>query len=55
MKSTGINRLDEITGRGLPAGLPTLVWGSAGGGKTMLGMYFLVRGATQFGWPGVFI
>ena len=52
---TGIDGLDEITGGGLPAGRPTLVCGSAGCGKTMLAMEFLVRGATQFGEPGVFM
>jgi circadian clock protein KaiC len=52
---TGIEGLDEITGGGLPAGRPTLVSGSAGCGKTMLAMEFLVRGATQFNEPGVFM
>jgi len=52
---TGITGLDEITGGGLPAGRPTLVCGSAGCGKTMLAMEFLVRGASQFGEPGVFM
>jgi RecA/RadA recombinase len=52
---TGITGLDEITGGGLPTGRPTLVCGSAGCGKTMLAMEFLVRGATQFGEPGVFM
>jgi len=52
---TGITGLDEITGGGLPSGRPTLVCGSAGCGKTMLAMEFLMRGATQFGEPGVFM
>jgi circadian clock protein KaiC len=52
---TGIAGLDEITGGGLPRGRPTLVCGSAGCGKTLLAMEFLVRGATQFGEPGVFM
>src|SRR5579862_2147281 len=52
---TGIEGLDEITGGGLPAGRPTLVCGSAGCGKTMLAVEFLVRGATQFNEPGVFM
>lgn len=52
---TGILGLDEITGGGLPAGRPTLICGSAGSGKTMLAMEFLVRGATQYGEPGVFM
>jgi circadian clock protein KaiC len=50
---TGINGLDEITGGGLPRGRPTLVCGSAGCGKTLLAAEFLVRGAAQFGEPGV--
>lgn len=52
---TGIEGLDEITGGGLPAGRPTLIAGSAGCGKTMLALEFLVRGATQFDEPGVFM
>src|SRR5687768_5054316 len=50
---TGIVGLDEITGGGLPRGRPTLVCGSAGCGKTLMSMEFLVRGAMQFGEPGV--
>jgi circadian clock protein KaiC len=52
---TGIHGLDEITGGGLPAGRPTLVCGGAGCGKTLLAMEFLLRGALQYGEPGVFI
>jgi circadian clock protein KaiC len=52
---TGIPGLDEITGGGLPKGRPTLVCGAAGSGKTVLATEFLVRGATQFGEPGVFM
>jgi len=50
---TGIQGLDEITGGGLPQGRPTLVCGSAGCGKTLLGVEFLVRGAVQYDEPGV--
>jgi circadian clock protein KaiC len=50
---TGIAGLDEITGGGLPKGRPTLVCGSAGCGKSMLGVEFLVRGALQYNEPGV--
>src|SRR5271156_4868803 len=50
---TGIHGLDEITLGGLPRGRPTLVCGNAGCGKTLLGMEFLVRGATEFDQPGV--
>jgi len=52
---TGISGLDEITGGGLPRGRPTLVCGSAGCGKTLLAMEFLVRGVTQFGENGACI
>jgi circadian clock protein KaiC len=52
---TGIQGLDEITGGGLPVGRPTLVSGGAGSGKTLFGLEFLVRGATQYGEPGVFM
>ena len=52
---TGIQGLDEITGGGLPKGRPTLVCGSAGCGKTLLAMEFLVRGALNYGEPGVFM
>ncbi len=52
---TGITGLDEITGGGLPKGRPTLITGSAGCGKTMMAMEFLVRGATEYNEPGVFM
>jgi circadian clock protein KaiC len=52
---TGIEGLDDITGGGLPRGRPTLVCGSAGCGKTLLAMQFLVNGAIRFGEPGVFM
>jgi circadian clock protein KaiC len=50
---TGIDGLDQITGGGLPRGRPTLVCGGPGCGKSLLGIEFLVRGATQFNEPGV--
>jgi len=52
---TGIQGLDEITHGGLPKGRPTLICGSAGCGKTLFAMEFLVRGATQYNEPGVFM
>ena len=52
---TGVPGLDEITAGGLPAGRPTLICGSAGCGKTLMAMEFLVRGATDYGEPGVFV
>lgn len=50
---TGIEGLDEVTGGGLPRGRTTLVCGSAGCGKTLLSMEFLVHGALRYGEPGV--
>ena len=52
---TGIQGLDEITGGGLPLGRPTLISGGAGSGKTLFALEFLVRGATQYSEPGVFM
>jgi circadian clock protein KaiC len=52
---TGIPGLDEVLLGGIPAGRPTLICGAAGCGKTLLGMTFLVNGATQFNEPGVFV
>ena len=50
---TGIDGFDEITGGGLPAGRPTLVCGAAGCGKSLFAAEFLIRGALEFGEPGV--
>jgi circadian clock protein KaiC len=52
---TGITGLDEITEGGLPLGRPTLVCGDAGCGKTLMSIEFIVRGATEFNEPGVFM
>ena len=52
---TSIQGLDEITGGGLPKGRPTLICGGAGCGKTLFAMEFLVRGATLYNEPGVFL
>src|ERR1700722_4953665 len=52
---TGIAGLDEITHGGLPRGGPSLVCGRAGCGKTVVGMGFLERGATEFNEPGLFV
>ena len=50
---TGIQGLDEVTSGGLPKGRVTLVCGSAGSGKSLLAMEFLVHGAVRYGEPGV--
>lgn len=52
---TSIQGFDEITNGGLPKGRPTLICGGAGCGKTLFAMEFLVRGATRYNEPGVFI
>ncbi len=52
---TGIQGLDEITNGGLPRDRTALVCGSAGCGKTLLAMQFLVNGATLYDEPGVFM
>lgn len=53
--ATGINGFDEITQGGLPKGRPSLICGEAGSGKTLFSIEFIVRGATEFGEPGVFV
>lgn len=52
---TGISGLDQITMGGFPTGRPTLICGSAGCGKTLLSLEFLIRGAQEFNEPGVFM
>jgi circadian clock protein KaiC len=52
---TGIDGLDEITGGGFPKGRPTLICGSAGSGKTVLAIQFLIKGITEQDEPGVFM
>jgi circadian clock protein KaiC len=52
---TGIAGLDEITGGGIPKGRPTLICGSAGCGKTLFGLEYLVAGAKEFDEHGVFM
>ncbi|MDQ3016189.1 MAG: circadian clock protein KaiC [Bacteroidota bacterium] len=50
---TGIKGLDEITEGGLPKNGTTLVSGNAGSGKTLFGIDFLIKGATDYNEPGV--
>jgi len=52
---TGITGLDEITSGGLPKGRTALICGSAGCGKTLFAMEFLVQGTLKYHEPGVFI
>ncbi len=39
----------------MPTGRPSLICGSAGCGKTLLSIEFIVRGAMDFNEPGVFM
>jgi circadian clock protein KaiC len=52
---SGIEGLDEILEGGLPQGRPSLICGSAGCGKTLMAMEFLIRGIEQLHEPGVFM
>src|SRR4051812_12079203 len=52
---SGIAGLDEIMDGGFPRNRPALVVGSAGAGKTVLAMQFLLRGALDYGEPGIFM
>jgi circadian clock protein KaiC len=52
---SGISGLDDITYGGLPKGRPTLICGSAGSGKTLMAMEFLVKGAKNYDEPGGFM
>ena len=52
---TGIKGLDTILLGGIPRGNIILVEGSAGTGKTTLGLEFIYRGITEFNEPGMII
>jgi circadian clock protein KaiC len=52
---TGIKGLDEVLFGGIPRGNVILVTGTAGTGKTTLGVEFVYRGARQFNEPGVIV
>lgn len=52
--SSGIAGLDKLLGAGLLARSMTLVSGSSGIGKTLVGMQFLLEGALR-GQPGLFV
>ena len=50
---TGIKGFDEITEGGIPKDRITLLCGGTGTGKTLLGLDFLLNGASHFDEPGV--
>ncbi|MEO7938987.1 MAG: circadian clock protein KaiC [Burkholderiaceae bacterium] len=52
---TGIKGFDEITEGGIPRDRITLLCGSTGTGKTLLGVDFLINGANHYNEPGVFM
>ncbi|MDP9090297.1 MAG: circadian clock protein KaiC [Pseudomonadota bacterium] len=52
---TGIKGFDQITEGGLPKNRTTLISGSAGSGKTLLGLDFLINGAARYKERGVFM
>ena len=52
---TGIKGFDEITEGGIPRDRITLLCGGTGTGKTLLGVDFLLNGASRYNEPGVFM
>jgi circadian clock protein KaiC len=52
--STGVDRLDEMLGGGMPSGYSVLVAGPSGSGKTVLATQFISEGARR-GEPGVMV
>jgi circadian clock protein KaiC len=52
---TGISKLDDLLGDGIPLGSSVLVTGVAGTGKTVMLLEFIYRGAARFQQPGLLI
>ncbi|WP_108661656.1 circadian clock protein KaiC [Acuticoccus kandeliae] len=52
---TGVPGFDEIANGGLPKGRSTLIAGTAGSGKTVLALQFLLAGVRWFDQNGVFV
>lgn len=52
---TGIKGLDDLIEGGFPRGRTMLVSGASGTGKSIFGMQFIYKGATEFSEPGVFV
>jgi len=52
---TGIPELDEMLGGGFLEGDAVMIAGSAGTGKTVLAIQYLVNGITMFGQNGIYI
>jgi len=52
---TGLAEFDQMLGGGFMPGDAVLVAGSAGTGKSTLGLQYLVNGITKFGEPGIYV
>jgi circadian clock protein KaiC len=52
---TGIVGFDQIANGGIPAGRSTLLSGTAGSGKTVMALQFLLSGVRDYGESGVFV
>lgn len=52
---TGIFGFDQVANGGLPEGRSTLVAGTAGSGKTIMALQFLVAGVRDYSQNGVFV
>lgn len=53
--ATGIHGFDQIANGGIPKGRSTLVSGTAGSGKTVMALQFLLAGVRDFHENGVFV
>lgn len=52
---TGVSKLDELLGEGIPLGSSVILAGVAGSGKTITGLEFLYRGARDHGEKGLYV
>lgn len=52
---TGISGFDQISNGGLPLNRSTLISGTAGSGKTVFALQFLMHGVRLYDQPGVFV
>ncbi|MCB9832246.1 MAG: circadian clock protein KaiC [Planctomycetes bacterium] len=52
---TGIHGFDQIANGGIPRGRSTLLVGTAGSGKTVFALQFLLEGVRHYGENGVFV